>query len=295
MCREHVITHERCRHEVSERKYCLAADREVERVRKRTTWCCFTTPSRRVVCEVEYKLYIQPGFCDHCKVIRSRERAQQVRASRDEANYLKAEADETARFRQRAGKRIADNKAREKARQAAVGYAWKTRDAKHDHGDSYIENPLYGQVMNLLAGSEYQEYMPPPSTASRRNTRTDRELSGSKSQRRVPAPAPAPLASRRYQERSGPKPRGPAPAPVSVARPVARVPAMATHRRQMAGAGEPQLHIMRNGGADSRNQVVQDGGYAVPLPKHDHAPMDDEYGDPLPDDDFLDFVESSWK
>lgn len=276
MCQEHVISYERCRHEASERKSCAAAEREKNKVRKRATWCCFSAPSRKIVCQVEYQAYREPGFCDCCKEVQRRERARQIRAFREEAKR-KAEADRIVRSRYQQ-ERLANNDAREQARRAAVGYAWRSRAAQHDHGDSYIENPLYGQVLDLLSGPEYQRYMPPPSSAAGNNPGGDGGFGGSNPHRlaqppapaRVPVPPPGRLSSRRYKERSGRKPRGPAPAPApaQVARPIARVPALATHRRQMAGAGEPPRHAARN----------------------DEASMD-EYGEPVPDDDFLDFVE----
>lgn len=272
MCRERIITYERCGHEGSEKKYCLAAEREIARVQKRATWCCFKPPSRKIVCEVEYKLYREPGICDHCKAVHRRERAQQVRAFRGEAQRkAKAEVDRQVRNRQWQTL-VEDNEAREKARQAAVEYTWRARAAQHDHGDSFIEDSLYGQVLGLLSGPEYHEYMLPPPSAALKDTRSNRELSSSNLQRRAPASAPAP-----------------APAPPS-ARPIARVSAMATHRRQMAGAGEPPRHVGHNEKEDSSSRLAQDGGIPVPSRKQEHATMGD-YGDPMPDDDFLDFVE----
>jgi hypothetical protein len=286
MCREHVLTYDRCRHETSDKKLCLAAEREITKVQKRTTWCCIPTgpPKRRVVCEVEYKMYRQPGFCDHCKAVRRRERARQVRAFREEAKR-KAAADQLARYRQQQEK-IKDSEARAKARQAAERYEWKARAAQHDHGDSFIENPLYAQVLDLLSGPDYQEYMPPPQkSAAQKNTGSGREHSRSKPQGR----APPPLSARRLHEYSGRKPQGPPPTQAPVALPVPGV-GMAIHRRQMAGVGKPQLHVMTDAGVHSGNQVVQNGGYTVPLPKQNHALMND-YGEPMPDDEFLDFVE----
>ncbi|KAJ9161375.1 hypothetical protein NKR19_g2314 [Coniochaeta hoffmannii] len=309
MCREIVITYDGCRHEASDKKLCLAAEREIAKAQKRTTWCCIAVkpPKRRVVCEVEYKPYRQAGFCEHCKAARRREQARQVRAFRAQSQE-RARADQLARDRQRQEKikeAEAREEARAKARQAAERYEWEARAAQRDHGDSFIENPLYKQVMDLLSGPEYQEYMPPPAKSSARQaTGRGREPCRSKLQSRTPAP----VAETRVQEwYSGRKPRDSnpatgsvhAPAPARVRAPVTLpVPGvgMVLQRKQMAVAGLPQLRVVTDGGVHSKNKVVQHGGHTVPLLKQRqeqmHEPVDD-YGEPMTDDEFLDFVERS--
>lgn len=296
MCREHVITYDLCRHGSSNKKLCPAAEHEAVRVQKRATWCCIfpiAPPRKKVVYEVEYKTYRQPGFCDHCKAVQRRERApRQVRECR-EAAKRRAAADQLARDR-REKERIRDAEARAKARQAAERSEWMARAAQQgDHGDSFEENPLYAQVMDLLAGPEYQGYMPPPppsQSAARQETRGGRQQTRSTSY----GLAPPPLSERRVQAYAGRKPqrRTPTPGPAPVTLPVPRG-GMAAHRRQRAGARKSELQVITNGDVTrSRNQVVQNGGRTVPLPKQKQkqAPVKD-YSDPMPDDEFLDFVE----
>jgi hypothetical protein len=309
MCRENIVTYNKCKHEASKKMLCLAAERELAQAQKRTTWCCISVSplKTRVVCQVEYKLRLHPDFCDHCQAVRRREQARQVQQ--------KATAERITRERQRREK-INEAEARANARHAADTYQWVgRRAARPEHGDSFIENPLYKQVWDLLTEPEFRENIPPPTarSAARQATGSGKESSGFGS--KPPYPVQPPVAEPSAQESSRRKPRAMTAAPATALAPVAngaavRAPAsgaptvglpfphvgMAAHRRQMAGA-LPRLHIDTNSGAPPRSQVARNGGHKMPLPpqrqqshRPGHAPTSD-YEEPMPDDDFLDFVE----
>lgn len=289
MCREHVITFDGCRHEASDKRLCPAAEREAARVQKRATWCCIPIepPKRRVVCEVEYKTHRKPGFCEHCRAAQRRERARQVRGYREESKR-RAAADQLEKNRQQKQK-IKEAETRATARQTAELYKRRDRAAPQDDGESYIENPLYAEIMDLLTGPEYQKHSPPPwQSAARQETRSGRPQTPSRPEGR----APPPLSTRRVRNYPGRNAQGstptPAPAPATLPAPCV---GMATHRGQMAGARRPELQVITNANVRPRNQVVQNGGNTAPLPlqKQKHAPMN--YGESTPDDEFLDFAE----
>ncbi|KAB5580532.1 hypothetical protein GE09DRAFT_1212979 [Coniochaeta sp. 2T2.1] len=223
--------------------------------------------------------------------------------------------------------KLAQNEAKAKAKKAAgvQRYDWQkvtqvestNRPAQQRHGDSFIENPLYAEILNLLTEAEYREFMPPPDSTSRigaasgsqhsrsqsqplRGTGRAREHTRSRSNGPAPVPLQVPLSTKRDQEPASRNPRGQqptAPVPASVARARPQLQIAVPERQHIA---VPHRQAMPNGGSGPR--IVQGGGYPasarkpVPLRKDSqkHGPAD-AYGEPIPDDDFLDFVESSWR
>ncbi|KAB5536369.1 hypothetical protein GE09DRAFT_1139624 [Coniochaeta sp. 2T2.1] len=322
MCQETVVTYELCRHEVAERRHCAAAQREIDRAQKRVTWCCFASaPSRRIDCKVQYQTYKDYAYCGRCKILRRREQDRQVQAAR-EKERRRARADQVARDRTVLD-RLAQNEAKSKAEKAkgVQRYGWQkvtpvestNRPAQQRHGDSFIENPLYAEILNLLTEAEYREFMPSPESMSRMGTGTGsqhsrsqsqplrdigrvREHNRSRSNGPTRVPPQVPLSTKRVQEAARRNPRDQQPTatvPASVARARPQLQIAVPERQHIA---VPHRQAMPNGG--SGPSIVQGGGYPasarkpVPLRKDSqkHGPAD-AYGEPMPDDDFLDFVE----
>lgn len=315
MCIEHVLTYAVCKHEESGKKYCRAAKIEIEKVQKGTTWCCIPIPrKRRIVCDVEFKTSRDDGLCDHCKAARRREHARQVREGRAKSQQQR-KADQEARDRER-NEIIEKEEARAQARKAAERYGWKSREARQaegnrptgNHGDSFIDEQLYEQIFDMLETPLYLQNVPEPKASggnrehsgnklktsgpvtpsgAREDTRRAGEKSGRVPHDPTRATRPDGTRSRKGKEQSGHKRRGPAqaPAPGPVAPATVSYPKSVHHRttyRKHEGSEVfyPAPNAASNGGTASRNQVVQGGGMPY-----------DEYGEPLPDDDFLDYVE----
>ena len=321
MCQETAVTYELCMHEVSERRHCAAAQWEIDRAQKRATWCCFArTPSRRIVCQVKYQTYKDYSYCGRCKVLRSRERDRQVLAAQEEERR-RAKADREARHRTVLAK-LAQNKAKVKS-EKALGvqcHEWQKvtpvkrgdRTAKQRHGNSFIENPLHAELLNHLTETGYREFMPPPDSGLRtgarsggqhsrsqsqppRNTRTATEHTRSRSKGPVLVPPQDPVSTGRVQHPTDRIPRG---------QPTATLPASFGRARPLLHievpkrlhSPVPQRQVAPFGG--SRPKMVHDGGdpalarKPVPLRKDSrkHGP-EDAYGEPMPDDDSLAFVE----
>lgn len=250
MCTDIVVRYLRCRHDISDRYPC----EKPRRAKQKASWCCFSSSPSRVICRVEYRTYQDPGYCLGCEEARMRKRAQKARAqARDEQE------------------RRERDQAREQARKAGQRCACGSKAVRRqgeDDGGSYIETGLYQQAVDARTVPESRAYL---SAATQTPRPQNRGRHSHNAPRPVQARPPPPLSER---------------VPLNLNR---RAMETSDTRRQPRLVHPPprQARVHSHvGRLSSWDQVLQDSGYDLGLPKIVHE-ASDENGEPLPDDDFL--------
>lgn len=236
MCVEHVWLFSDCRHSWQTKQHCADAKRAKEEAED--SGCCglwASTPKK--ICQVRYETHRDLRACRQC-----------LRAARDKTEREAREKTE----------------ARAQARRAAERYGWGDATRR----DSHISSELYRQAVNIVPGSEYKRYMPPPPSYRPAASSPPRAVKTKIGVADVLPPLPLAVTRDQIRKGTGSLKNG--------------------SRRRYPQYMQPSQRD-KNEIRDSYNGMIRSAGLPLPLPQQRHE-ASDENDEPLPDDDFLAMV-----